>query len=362
MEPQKNLNDICKIKGTRIAPPEFYRFFFIFFICFLHLEEDIFDRNHIVANAGYLGVDFFLLLSGFVAGLNHHDSPIRSTFKFIWNRVKKLYPDFLFSVLLMFTLWLCYDNQNGYKGIIEHVWKSKYQFVFANSLYPTNLEMRSIWFLSYWLMGMIVISAVLKRGYLKLVGALAISFMSWHVYNRGSLFNDPITQEYIWSIRLVKCVAEVVIGALAYNAYEYLKEMRFSNLGKLLLSIIEFCSVAFVVFIMSRKGRNMMDYDVLIAFILIIILSFLNKTYLSKLLDNKLSIFLGRMSLPIYLYHLFVVKIAYIYMSATENKLLIYTVVVAGIIVVSIFCHLIVEKLFRPGLECFCKKLLVSEL
>ena len=346
----------------RIAPPEFWRFLFILFICFLHFEEDVFDRNHIIANAGYLGVDFFLLLSGFVVALNHYSNPIQSTFRFAWGRVRKLYPDFLFALILMFLLWVVFDNQNGIIGIASHLWSGKYQLVFANALFPTGLEMRSIWFLSFWLIGIIVLAATLKRGYLKFVGALAISFMSWHVFNQGSLFNDPVTHEYLWSIRLIKCVSEVIIGALAFDAFNQLKGVHFSKIGKILMSLLEIAAIAFVLIIMSRRGRNMMDYEVCVAFVLIIILSFLNQTYLSNLLDNKVSLFLGKMSLPIYLYHLFVVKLVSVYWHSPEdNKLVAYFVTFGAIIVSSYLFHLFVEKCFKPGLEFCCNKLIIKE-
>ena len=349
------------MKETRIAPPEFWRFIFIIFICFLHFEEDFFNRNHLIANSGYLGVDFFLLLSGFVVGMNNYNKPIQSTIHFVWRKLRKLYPDFLFAVLLMFILWLLYDNKGGIKGVVEHVWHYKYQFIFANSLYPTNLEMRSIWFMSYWLVGVIVLSATLKRGYLKFVGALAISFMSWHIFNRGSLFNDPTTPCFLWSVRLMKCTSEVIIGALAYKIYWYLKKVNFSNYGIFILSIIEFVSVIFVMYIMSRRGRDLMDYEVCISFVLIIILSFLNITYLSQILNNKVSFFLGKISYPIYLYHLFVIKIVSIYWSDTnENSAYYYFLIGGGIIVFSILCHLFVEKIFTPILEYFCKKIILE--
>ena len=346
---------------TRVAPPEFWRFFFILFICFLHFEEDVYDKVHLIANAGYLGVDFFLLLSGFVVSMNHHISPINSVFQYTIKRVKKIYPDFLFAIILMFVLWLLLDNENGVLGIAGHIFSTKYQFVFANAFYPVELEMRSIWFLSYWLVGIIILATVLKRNYLRLAGVVALSFMSWHVFNKGSLFNDSAIPEFLWSVRLIKCVSQVIIGALAFDAYLHLKDIKFSKLGKFVLSAIEIASVLFVIFIMAKKGRNLMDYEVCIAFIIIIILSFLNNTFLSRILDNRLSVFLGKLSLPIYLYHLFVVKIISVFWHNVDNKLVVYTATLASIIVFAYLFHLLVVKLFKPGLKYCCSKMFVKE-
>ena len=58
-------------KIKRIAPPEFWRFVFIIYVCFFHFEEDVYDGACILANAGYLGVDFFLLISGFAVSYSY---------------------------------------------------------------------------------------------------------------------------------------------------------------------------------------------------------------------------------------------------------------------------------------------------
>lgn len=346
-----NLESFYNMENSaRIAPPEFWRFVFIIFVCLLHFEEDVYDKAHIIANSGYLGVDFFLLLAGFVVSLNHYYKPIHSPFRYSLGRVKRLYPDFLFAVFLMFGLWILFDNTNGIIGILTHLYNTKFQYIFANALYPTELEMRSIWFLSYWLIGITVLAATLKRNRLKTVGILAISFMSWHVYNRGSLFNDPAQPEWLWSIRLAKCVAEVVIGALAFDFYRHIKDINLTKIGKILLSFVEILLVVFTLYVMVRYGRNVMDYEVCIAFAFIIIFAFMNKTYLSNLLNNKMSLWLGKISLPIYLYHLFVIKLVDTYWHNCDNRVILYAFSLTAIILFSWLTHLFVDKYFKQFL------------
>ena len=49
------------------------------------------------------------------------------------------------------------------------------------------------------------------------VGGFAISFMSWHFYYRGLLQDDLVVPQFLWSVRLIRCVSEVIIGAMAYE-------------------------------------------------------------------------------------------------------------------------------------------------
>lgn len=348
------------IKGKRIAPPEFWRFVFIMMICFLHFEEDVYDDVHILAYGGYLGVDFFFLLSGFAVAYSNKRKPIESTLSYVFGKVKKIYPDFLFAVLLMFALFVIYDS-SGIKSILLHIYECRYQYFFVNALFPTSLEMRSIWFLSYWVIGLIVLSYVLKKNALLVIGGVALSYMSWHWCYIGSFFNNSVAPEFLWSVRLTKCVSQVIIGACAYEVMQRYENIKLTSFGKMFFSLIEFLFIAYVLYYMPREGRSHVDYYLCLGFVVIISMSFWNKTYISRLLDNRLSVFLGKLSFPIYLYHLFIVRLLTIYYHNCENKVVMYVVITAGVILSSYLFHLFVERCFKHFLSFICSKLIVRE-
>ena len=348
------------VKSKRIAAPEFWRFIFIMMICFLHFEEDVYDGIHILAYGGYLGVDFFFLLSGFAVAYSNKRKPIESTLPYVFGKVKKIYPDFLFAVLLMFALFVVYDS-TGIKSILLHIYKCRLQFFFVNALFPTGLEMRSIWFLSYWVIGLIVLSYILKRNALLVIGGIALSYMSWHWCYIGSSFNNSVAPEFLWSVRLTKCVSQVIIGACAYEVLQRYGNIKLTLFGKLFFSLIEFMSIAYVFYHIPWEGRNSVDYYLCLGFVVIIIMSFWNKTYISRLLDNRLSIFLGRLSFPIYLYHLFIIRLLTIYFHNDENKVIMYVTVTVGVVVSSFLFHLFVERYFKRFLTFICSSLIVRE-
>ena len=349
------------VKSKRIAAPEFWRFFFFMFVCFLHFEEDVYDDVLIVAKGGHLVADFFFLLSGFAVAYSYQRKPIVGpTLQYVYGKVKKIYPDFLFSVLLMFILFVVYDS-SGIKSVLLHLYECRFQYFFVNALFPTGLEMRSIWFLSYWVVGLIVLSYILKRKAILVWGGVALSFMSWHWCYIGTFYNNSVEPEFVWSVRLTKCVAEVLIGAWTYELMKGFENVRFSPLGRFMLSVFEFMVIAYVIFYMTHDCRNHVDYYICLGFVLIIMFSFWNKTYLSKMLDNKVSIFLGKLSFPIFLYHLFVVRLFAIYLHNNSHKLIIYIGVALGILLSSYLFHLFVEKYFNKFLSFVCNALIIKE-
>jgi peptidoglycan/LPS O-acetylase OafA/YrhL len=351
---------VTRIRAGRIAPPEFWRFVFIMMICFLHFEEDVYDDNHILAYGGYLGVDFFFLLSGFAVAYSNKRKPIGATLPYVYDKVKKIYPDFLFAVLLMFALFVVYDS-SGIKSVLLHIYECRFQYFFVNALFPTGLEMRSIWFLSYWVIGLFVLSYVLKRKALLLMGGIALSYMSWHWCYIGSFFNNSVAPEFLWSVRLTKCVSQVILGACAYEIVQRYESIKLSSFGKMVFSLIELITIAYVFYYIPREGRNHVDYYLCLGLVVIIIMSFLNKTYISRLLDNRVSVFLGRLSFPVYLYHLFVIRLLAIYFHNYENKFIIYVAATVGIIISSYLFHLFVERYFKKVLSFVCSKLILRE-
>ena len=347
-------------KNIRIAPPEFWRFVFIIYVCFFHFEEDVYDGACILANAGYLGVDYFLLISGFAVSYSYSRKPIESPLRYAFDKAKKIYPDFLFAIIVMFLLWLIYESTD-LRSVLNHIYECRLQYFLVNAFIWTKFETGPLWFLSYWLVGIIVLVFVLKKRSMFVVGGFAISFMSWHFYYRGLLQDDLVVPQFLWSVRLIRCVSEVIIGAMAYELTEKLKCIQLSSLGKIVFSAFEILVILYVMIIMSRSGRNHVDYFVCVGFVVIIIMSFWRQTWVSKLLDNRYSQLLGTLSLPIYLYHPFCIRLSDIYCHNNSHKFVMYIALFGGIIITSFLFHLFVERYFSRFLKAICNKMIIRE-
>lgn len=86
---------------------DIWRYFFTIFICILHFKE-YFGENY-PFGGGYLAVEFFFVLSGFFVmsaacktiKKNNYSSAGEATVDYFWRRVKKLYPQYLFSLAFL---------------------------------------------------------------------------------------------------------------------------------------------------------------------------------------------------------------------------------------------------------------------
>ena len=168
-----------------------------------------------------------------------------------------------------------------------------------------------------------------------------------------------IFPQFFLFFRLIRCVSEVIIGAMAYELTERLKCIQLSSLGKIVFSAFEILVILYVMTIMSHSGRNRADYFVCVGFVVIIIMSFWRQTWVSKLLDNSCSQFLGTLSLPIYLYHPFCIRLSDIYCHNNSHKFVMYIALFGGIIITSFLFHLFVERYFSRLLKAICHKMII---
>ena len=140
-----------------------------------------------------------------------------------------------------------------------------------------------------------------------------------------------------------------------------ISKYELTSIGRFVFSMIELGIVSAVLVLMTCKGRSQIDYEICFGFIAILLFSFWNKTYLSRFLDNKVSIFIGRLSLPIYLYHLFVVKIVAQYCHNSDNKTFVYFCTLISIFISSYLLHQFVDRYFKRFMAGVVNKLVVRE-
>ena len=85
---------------------EFYRFLFSLVVCLFHFRTYVPRTDgQYPFDSGYLGVEFFLLLSGvFLAQAAEKNSEISSGGAYFLQRYKRLYPQYLITVLCLAVL------------------------------------------------------------------------------------------------------------------------------------------------------------------------------------------------------------------------------------------------------------------
>ncbi|HEU4789846.1 MAG TPA: acyltransferase [Flavobacterium sp.] len=285
-------------------------------VMFFHMDVIIFYREFgtlipheasgILAK-GYLWVDFFFLLSGFIIShvygetLTNHFGKWKTIKTYLWARFSRIYPLHLFTLLLLIPFVVIFPIISP--AVVDGSWKT---FMSWSAL-PSNLLLLNAmnqhtylsWNLVSWSIGAewwtylaacFIIPFVFKKSWLQngILAFMAVVILGFMVYWKGSL---DITFDYGW----VRCVTEFSLGAVLYQIYQ-------KGLGKNMLSKNIFFLLA-LVFITMIFHFSWNDLFVIPTFCVLLLATAYNNGTIKTILETRIFKYLGDISYSIYMMH-----------------------------------------------------------
>lgn len=257
---------------------------------------------------GYLWVDFFFLLSGFIithvygeylsSGLS-----VKKVRKFLWARFTRLYPLHFFTlmILVLATAIVPFLNAN----IVDDSWRTYFSFkALPSHLFLTN-AMNCYHFLSWnitaWSIGAEWWTYMLALFLIPLFSAknkwvtsitTVFAFIALFVL----VFLHPNKNlDITWDYGFLRCVFEFALGINMYRIFQ-------KGLGH---KWLKYDSVVLVLFMLIGVGFHYKWNDLLFVpmFIMLILAAVYNQTRIKTLLQYRVFKFLGNISYSIYLVH-----------------------------------------------------------
>lgn len=337
----------------RNAEIEFYRFLMILGVAILHFSEDYRVKTFY---GGYLGVDFFFILSGFFLMMHFYrhysaeQSPVSSAVTYTISRIKKLYLPYLAAILLM-TLVCWIHLGGGLKNLFLLVYENRWQFLMLHSVgAPTLCIIRSVWFLSplivlsYLIYFCLCYNKKLFVGLAPIISILGFAFIA----QKYGFFGMHFEYIGIFGGGFVRGFPEMVLGVfLAYLVEEYFKnkKMKIHAAMGIVLRVVCYAVILWTIW---RSEWDFNDFNVLPAFAVLIVISFLNPI---KYWMEKIMIYLGGLSYWIYLFHIVVGYVLANYFPGRSYPmiLLIYLVCTVAISAFFSWCFKAAGKILKKS-------------
>lgn len=292
-----------------IKPLTSLRFFFAFFVFLSHLQGLKSDNplyNWFVRNIffeGYIGVSFFFILSGFVISYSNDLKISKNKFdtiRFYKARFFRLYPLYLLTMLICamsianisWSTWLIniFAVQSFLPTINNHIinapsWSISNEFFFYFSfpfIFPFINKYKTTSILLLITSSIILFSLSLKvpDNYIK----------------------------FIYYINPFSRLLDFSLGILLYHFFKYINS---KNHKKLTRSTWEYLAILLLIvfFLPHNAIPRMYRFSVYywVPMSAIILIFAFEKGSVSKLLQNKLLVYLGEISFSFYMIHLFVI-------------------------------------------------------
>lgn len=321
---------------------------------------------------GKIAVELFFIISGFYMALilNEKYDTSDKTVVFYKNRFLKLFPIYWTILFLTVSLFLVSYLVLNKSGVLEHIinnfnnlgFFSIYilffnmfligedllmflgfngdSIIFAKSFSDTNMPFHKFiivpqsWTLSLEIMFYLMAPFIARRSIKLLMSLFFISiFIKIGLWNIGFI-NDP------WSYRFILSeLSFFFIGMIMYKVYKldfYTKIIKNKNI--FFLGFILFLASGYFYYdlktILDFNGINTFKYIIYFLFILFLPLLFVQTK------DNKIDRYIGELSYPVYIVHIFVIM----FVSKIANDTNLSLLAIIGSILFSIVLNKFIQE------------------
>lgn len=307
------------------------------------------------ARIGFLGVDLFFVLSGFIISYNYWGrfSPFSMKVyrRFLWARLARLYPVHLFtlmlSAILLLALWISglgvLKNFSTWTAgtflanlFLVHAWRPHSVESWNNASWSVSCE----WF-AYILFPLLVLCRLHKlRSFIAILLAALLS---------------AIPAAFVQSLHipsfflLIKVICEFTAGCLMFHVYDV------NRSSPRIRRIVALCiGFTFIVATVLLHGLRYIAPDWLALIFPLVILTLAESTgTLARIVDSRAAVYWGKVSYSLYMTHNVTLWILKARVPAPQGGagILLFSVYFASIAVIAILTYHFVEEPCRAWMR-----------
>lgn len=295
---------------------ELWRFIFSIAVMCYHIYKYILRQpaGSLFFSRGYIGVEFFFVLSGILMAKSaygeiqrNENIPLgKSTTRFIKRKISGLMPMHIVVFVMLFTVF-CFAKEWSLAGIFENLLESIPGFFFIRmaGIYGPYVNFPE-WYISVMLIAMLMLYPLTRKWYTSfthiiapLTALLILGYLS-HKY--GGLGSIRVWTP-IGSKPLLRGISEISLGAVCFEVSRTLKERKMTKRQRTAITVLETASLAGAVWMSLDVNPKEYDIYALIFLAVALTCAFSQQSYGEKLFSNDVCMYLGKLSLPIYLVH-----------------------------------------------------------
>lgn len=295
---------------------------------------------------GAMGVEFFFIVSGYLMASSvfytkDKDKQLslgKSTALFMKKKFMGIFPMHCLVFIPVFAA-TAFSRNWGISECLKKLVDSIPGFFFLQmagfkGTYINHIE----WYLSAMLICMFLIYPLLRKFYkaftniiAPLVAILILGYMA-HTYGK---LTGVMSWEGFFYRGMLRGFSELCLGTVCFEICRHLKEIKANKKTKILFTVAEIILWLLSFVLIMTTVSYYYEFHTLICISAATTITFSGLGYGSTLFDNKLFIYLGKLSLPIYLSQLILIELvpAYLGYLPTNVQMLI---AIAGTLIISV--------------------------
>lgn len=344
---------------------ELCRFIFAFCIVSHHFMLLPTGPEHVPLIGGYIGTDFFFILSGFfLYAAAREDTDGKTTVEVVCKKFKKIFPYFLVSWLIAFAVNTVKTQPGVFRGFYNLLAGIPQLFLLtmtgiANGQSAPNAYVGTSWYLSALMVGMIAVYPLMRRYRETFVAAfaplIAVFCYGYFMVVNGNI--GVVNQFTFCKLGVFRAIAGLCLGGFCYWIAQKLKGMRLTKIGQTMASSLQIALIFLSLLLMEfYRGHN--DSLQIGIFVCLIVISMGFDTAVNRFFAGPVTAFLGRFSMAIFLSQ----SVTYMYgvLPYPEDWRLCYAVHYGYVLCASLLVYYSVALLRRAALWEKIKELLFA--
>lgn len=348
---------------------EFMRAFFCLMVILFHAGRKLNIQPIHIKNLevtflgyGYIGVEFFFLVSGFLLGKSVYKMRQQSlqspdlgeeTWSFWKRKFMSVFPHNVIAIVLVFGICAFEKNWHGVT-LLKNLANVIPQLFFAQKLGFNFKSVNGItWYISAMLISMLILYPLCRKYYsmfVHVIGPLIGFYILGFIYfSTGS-----VSGVNSWLACDFKCVerafAEISLGIVCFEIARQLNEKKKTKVQRMIATGIEVFGYLFVTMFALFTPPKKYEIFCICLLAICIVLTFSEYSYGLSLFDHKWIYQLGKLSLPLYLNQMFAIHVAKIFGGAYRIRIQLIILVLA-LIVSCVISELLIKmyKRFAPS-------------
>lgn len=309
-------------RNQRNGTLEFWRFVFSVFVLLRHaqryvLGEPVLNKGVFFdfSPHGAIGVEFFFLLTGlFMAHSvdkerqNHitRGSLSEDTVQFVWKKYTSVFPYHIVVFCIIFPVMAAIRQCDWFHTLLLLVDSIPDILLLQMAGFPASNLNAFEWYISTMIFSLAILYPLCKKYYdmfTKVMAPVASLLILGYLGKECGRLTGVLVWNGLYYRGMIRGVAEIMLGAFAYHLCKnYLGKLR-GHIGaakRFGLTLLEWVCYTAVVFFVIMTFPNKYEFGALFLIFTGVVLSYSDLTYTGKLLNNRVSYFLGKFSLPIY--------------------------------------------------------------
>ena len=291
-----------------------WKFILSVVIVILHSEFLPVEVEQSYFHGGSIFVEFFFIVSGYLMALSaekrkNYQSLMKETSAFLRRKIAAIYPYMIFGFLMALSIRTAYNGQ-GFLHLINNAFKGIGEMLFLKSTGLTGALFNSpMWYLSAMLLSMAVLyPLILKYGdfFKRIVCPLIAFFLLGYLTKKYIHYRSPDVWDGMFEKGMIRGFAEVALGVYCYEIGKLISQVKFTKFTRIILTVIEYGSLIAILLYSDTKACWDMDAPSVLLIAISVIIICGNHSMLAPLWNKlKITPYLGKMSLMIYINHIY---------------------------------------------------------